>query len=293
MRPHAALGGGGGPHPADDLSGGHLLPLLHRHVRLQAAVLGGVPAFVLNDHRGAHQLVVGNGLHGPRGGGLHRRALVSLHVDAVVGAPVGHGGVIQQLRHAEHRHCGAVQRGYHLGQQLCRLGDLRLLHRVGDDHRRRLYHRLGGGDGLDIQHRRRVRLFHGHRALSQGKIADRSCGHKAQGDGYVIAPPGEHGPQPFVSGVLHMRVPFLAGSPAAAPSGGRHAEIKHPLPVLSPDRGCFIHIQSSNSARRPRRSRPLSSARGSALSYRMLCTAMHIGSSTLYFSRSTISASTV
>ena len=42
-----------------------------------------------------------------------------------------------------------------------------------------------------------------------------------------------------------MRVPFLAGSPAAAPSGGRHAEIKHPLPVLSPDRGCFIHIQSS------------------------------------------------
>ena len=42
-----------------------------------------------------------------------------------------------------------------------------------------------------------------------------------------------------------ISVPFRTGrSPAAAPSGGRHAVIKKSLPVLSPDRDFFIQVPS-------------------------------------------------
>jgi len=170
---------------------------------------------VLDDHGGAHQLVVGHGQHRAVRRGLDRRALVGLYVDAVVGAPVRHGLVIQQLRHAEHRDGGTVQRGNDLRQQLHRLlDDGGLLHGYLD--RLRLDHGLvgycghgGDGGGLDLNDG--VGLLDGGVGGKQGDIADGSGGQQAHRKGYVEALAAEHGLEFALVESAHTRL-----------SGGTH-----------------------------------------------------------------------
>ena len=90
-----------------------------------------------------------------------------------MGAPVGHGFVIHQLRHAEHRDGGAVQRGADLGQQLLRLKGL--LHRLRirlDLRLLNIFHRL-------LTHNRSVLVLLRHLGLlHQSKIAGHADGRQ-------------------------------------------------------------------------------------------------------------------
>lgn len=227
VRAHAALGGGGAPHQADDVTGGHLIPLLHRRVLLQAAVLGGIAAAVLDHHGGAHQLVVLHRQHRAAGGSADGVPLRGLDVDAVVGAPVGHGLVIHQLRDAEHRYRGAVQRGHDLGQQVLGVGDGRLLRRRGGgDILLRLHRRghpgvvpvigdVGGGVGCGLC-----------RGLGpqQGVIADNTGCQQAEGKGYVEALAAEHGLDLFSVESAHrcLSRPAWGRSRIYRPAAGRN-----------------------------------------------------------------------
>ena len=175
MWAHIALCGGGGAYQADDVPGLDGLALLHRRLLLQAAVLRLIAVCVGDDHRDAHKVVIAYLLHRAGGGGLHRIALLGPNVYAVVGAPIGHGLIIHQLCHTEHRHRGAVQRGADLWQQLLRLQGLlhglrvRLRH-LGPLH---VLHLLLAHNGLILALLRHLCLLH------QDEIAGHTDGRQA------------------------------------------------------------------------------------------------------------------
>ena len=99
------------------------MSLIYGRLFLQAGVGGGIAVVMGNDYGGAHQIILFHRADGAAGGSFHRVTLPGLNVDPIVGAPVGHGFIVQKLCHGKDGNRGTIQRGYYRGQQFRRCGN--------------------------------------------------------------------------------------------------------------------------------------------------------------------------
>ena len=162
---------GGLAHCADDLTGGDPVALPDGHLRVQIAVDRHDPVSMIQGHRGTQQQIILDREDLSRHGSVDLVTQVGGEIDAVVSAPVAHGGVIGQLRVREGSHGLSFHRGGKGGsllngcfrrRLLCllRLGRFCCLcrfHRLSGDLLRRLFRSSlfllsGPGDLLCLPH---------------------------------------------------------------------------------------------------------------------------------------------
>ena len=113
--------GGSSAHIADNVPCIDLLPLADGRVAAEGAIIGDIAAAVGDGDGGAHQFILRDGLNGAPCRRFHRIPIGGLDVQPLMGAPIPHSFVIEELVHTEYGDGGAVQGGDHLGQQLCGL----------------------------------------------------------------------------------------------------------------------------------------------------------------------------
>ena len=200
--------GGGGPHRADEGSGGHRVP--HRHVGDggQVGVLAGQALPVVDLHRGAHEGVLEYLGHRARGGGDDLGAQGDGQVHPVMGAPVPHGLAVGQGLHRVVRDDRAVHRP--CKDQGGSRGGLGLAAHGG----RGLGRGRDGGRGRGLGRRHRGGLG-GHPGRGVGRGAVHNAGGSGHGLSGVVLP----------AQALHQVV--------ARQGDGGHANEYHKIETLS------------------------------------------------------------
>ena len=194
MRGRVRFDFGGGPHKADHIPGRNRVVFCNGRVGRKICIRCDVAVCSLHGDAYPHEGILRNGENGAVGSGADLGSQSGGNVDAVVSAPVGGGGIIDQGIHAESGHHFPLQRlhgdgGSHgLYVNFRNFHDLRL-HNGGGDFRshgrvfgnilRNIFadHRVGYGKGQIF---RREFLF-----LKENGIAHGAYCQNGNGRGYV------------------------------------------------------------------------------------------------------------